>query len=44
MWPSETMNFTPWLAKHIAELGEKIGMELEVVGQEVSVRQISEGC
>ena len=30
-------NFTPWLAENIAELGEKIGMELEVVGQEVSV-------
>ena len=37
MWPSEAQNFTPWLAENIAELGEKIGMELEVVGQEVSV-------
>ena len=37
MWPNEALNFTPWLAENIAELGEKIGMELEVVGQEVSV-------
>lgn len=37
MWPNEAQNFTPWLADNISELGEKIGMELEVVGQEVSV-------
>ena len=37
MWPNEALNFTPWLAENITELGEKIGMELEVVGQEVSV-------
>lgn len=37
MWPNEAQNFTPWLAENIAELGEKIGMEIEVVGQEVSV-------
>lgn len=37
MWPNEAANFTPWLAENIADLGERIGMELEVVGQEVSV-------
>ena len=37
MWPNEALNFTPWLAENISELGEKVGMELEVVGQEVSV-------
>ena len=37
MWPNEALNFTPWLAENISELGEKIGMELEVVGKEVSV-------
>ncbi len=37
MWPNEALNFTPWLVDHIEELGEKIGMELEVVGREVSV-------
>ncbi len=37
MWPNEAVDFTPWLAENIEELAEKIGMELEVVGQEVSV-------
>ena len=37
MWPNEAQNFTPWLVENISELGEKIGMELEVVGREVSV-------
>ena len=37
MWPNEQHNFTPWLADHIEELSEKIGMDLEVIGREVSV-------
>ncbi len=37
MWANEQYDFTPWLVEHIEELGEKIGMELEVVGREVSV-------
>ena len=37
MWANEQYDFTPWLADHIEKLGEKIGMELEVVGREVSV-------
>ncbi len=37
MWPNEASHFTPWLAENIDDLGEKIGMELEVVGTEVSV-------
>ena len=37
MWPNEAADFTPWIAENIEEISEKIGMELEVVGQEVSV-------
>ncbi len=37
MWHNEAVDFTPWLAENIEDLAEKIGMELEVVGQEVSV-------
>ena len=37
MWPNEAADFTPWLADNIEELSEKLGMELEMVGQEVSV-------
>ena len=37
MWPKEDKDFTPWLVENISEVGEKIGMELEVVGREVSV-------
>ena len=37
MWPNEQLDFTPWLVEHIDELGEIIGMDLEVVGREVSV-------
>ena len=37
MWPNEQFDFTPWLVDHIDELGDIIGMELEVVGREVSV-------
>ena len=37
MWHNEAADFTPWLAENIEDLAEKIGMELEVVGQEVLV-------
>ena len=37
MWKNEATDFTPWLAKNIEDLAERMGMELEVVGQEVSV-------
>lgn len=37
MWPKEDKDFTPWLVENISEVGDKIGMELEVVGREVSV-------
>lgn len=28
IWPAEDINFTPWLAEHITELGEALGLEL----------------
>lgn len=37
MWPNEQFDFTPWLVEHIDELGDTIGLELEVIGREVSV-------
>jgi hypothetical protein len=38
-WPSEASDFTPWLAQeaNIAQLGEAIGLELEVEHTEVAV-------
>lgn len=37
MWPNEQFDFTPWLYNNIEKLGNTIGMELEVIGREVSV-------
>ncbi|MDB9494788.1 hypothetical protein PN441_15015 [Spirulina major CS-329] len=36
-WQNEAQNFTPWLAKHLDQLAEKIGIPLELEGQEVPV-------
>ena len=36
-WPNEAQNFTPWLAENIAELGEALGMDLEVQQMEAPV-------
>ncbi|MDY6964852.1 MAG: DUF4268 domain-containing protein [Halobacteriota archaeon] len=37
IWKHEAHDFTPWLAENIYELGESIGIELEVTEQEADV-------
>lgn len=40
-WPHEANDFTPWLADHISELGEALGLELEPPEQEAPVGSFS---
>ena len=35
--PTRPNNFTPWLAEHISELGEALGLDLESTSQEAPV-------
>ena len=36
-WPNEAQHFTPWLADNIAELGEALGIDLELQQTEAAV-------
>ena len=40
-WPHEAADFTPWLAKHLTELGESLGLDLELLSQEAPVGTFS---
>ena len=40
-WPHEAADFTPWLAEHISELGDALGLELELQSQEAAVGRFS---
>lgn len=40
-WPDEAADFTPWLADHISELGDALGLELELQDQEAPVGKFS---
>lgn len=41
VWPNEATEFTPWLAQQLSELGNTLGMDLELHGQEVPVGEYS---
>ena len=40
-WAHEAADFTPWLAEHLSELGEALGMDLELQSQEAPVGTFS---
>lgn len=41
LWPNEAADLTPWLADNPGQLGEKLGMDLELDGTEVAVGPFS---
>lgn len=40
-WRHEALSFTPWLAENIGQLGDAIGLTLELTGTEVAVASFS---
>ena len=40
-WPHEAADFTPWLAEHISELGNALGLEIELQSQEAPIGPFS---
>ena len=40
-WAHEAADFTPWLAEHLSEFGEALGMDLELQSQEAPVGTFS---
>ncbi len=41
VWPREAADFTPWLAMHLSELGNALGIELELQSEEAPVGSFS---